>query len=156
MPPNPPLSQAPHLRRGALSRADTITPTERELKMLKSLRTPAILALAIAPLAVSAQELSEARIKELVYEAILENPGIVMEAVRLLEQRNQEEQNAAAATALGSMGDKLNHDPNAPVLGNPDGDVTVVEFFDYNCPYCRRAMPEVDALIAQDENVRVV
>ncbi|MGY3436649.1 MULTISPECIES: DsbA family protein [unclassified Marinovum] len=124
--------------------------------MLKSLLTPAVLAFALAPLAVSAQELSDARIKELVYEAILENPGIVMEAVRLLEQQNQDQQNAAAATALGSMGDKLNNDPNAPVLGNPEGDVTVVEFFDYNCPYCRRAMPEVDALIAQDKNVRLV
>ena len=47
-------------------------------------------------------------------------------------------------------------DPNAPVLGNPDGDVTVVEFIDYNCPYCKRAMPEVQGLLDEDPNVRLV
>jgi protein-disulfide isomerase len=50
----------------------------------------------------------------------------------------------------------LENDPNAPVLGNPDGDVTVVEFFDYNCPYCRRVMAEVKGLLADDDNVRLV
>ena len=47
-------------------------------------------------------------------------------------------------------------DPNAPLFGNPDGDVTVVEFFDYNFPQCKRAMPEVDALLAKDGNIRLV
>ena len=50
----------------------------------------------------------------------------------------------------------MEQDPNAPVLGNPDGDVTVVEFFDYNCPYCRRAMPQVQGLLDGDPNVRLV
>ena len=52
--------------------------------------------------------------------------------------------------------DILEKDPNAPVLGNPNGDVTIVEFFDYNCPYCRRVKPEIEALIAVDPNVRLV
>ncbi len=50
----------------------------------------------------------------------------------------------------------LERDPNAPVLGNPEGDVTVVEFFDYNCPYCRRAMSEVQGLLDADQDVRLV
>jgi protein-disulfide isomerase len=61
-----------------------------------------------------------------------------------------------ASDFLAAEGDLIERDPNAPVLGNPDGDVTVVEFFDYNCPYCRGAAPEVEALIAADPNVRLV
>ena len=47
-------------------------------------------------------------------------------------------------------------DPNAGVLGNPDGKIVLIEFFDYNCPYCRRAKPEIEALLAADPNVRLV
>lgn len=114
------------------------------------------LALAAAPLAATAQELDEARIRELVLETIRENPEIVLEAVSILEQRQAEAQALAQAEVLGSQRDLLENDPNAPVLGNPDGDVTVVEFFDYNCPYCKRAMPEVQALLAADPNIRLV
>ena len=111
---------------------------------------------ALIPFTVSADELSEDRVKQLVYEAILENPQIIMDAVRLLEEQQQQGQQAAAAAVLQNERDRLERDPNAIVLANPDGDVTVVEFFDYNCPYCRRAMPQVDALIEQDPNVRLV
>lgn len=110
----------------------------------------------VFPMVVQAEELTDDRIKELVYEAILENPQIVMDAVRLLEERQQQDQEAAATAALQTERERLEQDPNAIILGNPDGDVTVVEFFDYNCPYCRRAMPQVDALVERDPNVRLV
>lgn len=47
-------------------------------------------------------------------------------------------------------------DPDAPVLGNPKGDVTVVEFFDYQCPYCKKSHPDVEAVVAEDGNVRLI
>jgi len=50
----------------------------------------------------------------------------------------------------------LERDPNAPVLGNPKGDVTLTEFFDYNCPFCRKMVPTMQRLIASDPNLRVV
>ena len=103
--------------------------------------------LMVASTAVYADDLSEDRIKELVLEAIRENPEIVLEAVQIIEQREQERQAAVAATVLSENRDILENDPNAPVLGNPDGDVTVVEFFDYNCPYCRRVKPQIEALL---------
>ena len=103
-----------------------------------------------------AQDLSEARVKELVLEAILENPQVVMDAVAILQQREAEAAAAQADAAMGENRDALERDPNAPVMGNPDGDVTVVEFFDYNCPYCRRAASEVASLIESDGDVRVV
>lgn len=103
-----------------------------------------------------AQELSDARIKELIYEAILENPDIIMEAVALIQQRDEAAQASATQSVLTDQRLLIERDPNAPVLGNPDGDVTVVEFFDYNCPYCKRAMPEVQGLLDEDQNVRLV
>jgi len=124
------------------------------------LRPARITALALpfvfAPIMGVAQELSEARIKELALQAILENPQIIMEAVQLLEQQQAAAQAAAQADVLSNQKQVLERDPNAPVLGNPEGDVTVVEFFDYNCPYCKRAMAEVQGLLAADQNVRLV
>lgn len=48
------------------------------------------------------------------------------------------------------------HDPDVPALGNPKGDVTIVEYFDYQCPYCRKLHPELMRLIAEDGNIRLV
>ena len=121
--------------------------------MKRFLATTALLML---PIAATADGMDEDRIKELMLEAIRENPGIVFEAAQLFEQQQQALQAQAAAQVLDTEKATLENDPNAPVLGNPDGDVTVVEFFDYNCPYCRQVKPEMEALLAADPNVRVV
>jgi protein-disulfide isomerase len=113
-------------------------------------------AMLMIPFMAVADELTEDRIKELVLEAIRENPGIVFEAAQLFEEQQQASQALVAAQVLATERDALERDPNAPVLGNPEGDVTVVEFFDYNCPYCRRVKPHMEALLAADPNVRVV
>jgi protein-disulfide isomerase len=123
--------------------------------MMKRLALSALLVGAMTLPALS-QELSEERIKELALEAILENPQIVMDAVAILREREAEAQAANAAETLQTQRAVLERDENAPVLGNPDGDVTVVEFFDYNCPYCRRAKPVIEGLVAADDNVRIV
>lgn len=104
----------------------------------------------------SVQEMTEADIKALALEAILENPQIVMEAVAILQARDTAEAEAQANAAVAGSRDILENDPNAPEGGNPDGSVTVVEFFDYNCGFCRRADPEVKALLAADTDVRIV
>ena len=124
------------------------------MKLLKSLGI--LLMLGLTPSAIQADALSEDRVKELVYEAIRENPGIVLEAVEILRARDAQAQAQAQSDVLSNQRDILENDPNAPVLGNPDGDVTVVEFFDYNCPYCRRAKPALLELLEFDPNVRLV
>ena len=60
------------------------------------------------------------------------------------------------ATTLAERRQEIFEDPNAPVAGNPKGDVTLVEFFDYRCPYCKQVAPAIDALLAEDKKLRVV
>ena len=122
--------------------------------MLRAASFALIAALATTP--VSAQNLTPDEVKKLALEAILENPQIVMDAVAILREREAEETASNAAQNLANYRDTLENDPNAPVMGNPDGDVTLIEFFDYNCPYCRRAGAAVQALIKADPNLRVV
>ena len=99
-----------------------------------------------------AQEISDDRIKKLAIEAILENPQVIMEAVAILKKRESDQ----ATSGTRSIRLKLESDPGSPNLGNINGDVTVVEFFDYNCGYCRQAGKTIQALISSDPNVRVI
>ena len=99
-----------------------------------------------------AQQMTNEQVKQLALEAILENPQIIMQAVAILEQRERER----AASGANTVRLQLEQDPNSPNLGNPDGDVTVIEFFDYNCPYCRKAGRTMQELLASDANVRVI
>ena len=98
----------------------------------------------------------EKRIKQLVLETILENPEILREASRILHKKEQEKKAASIKPVLKQRRDELERNQNAPVLGNPNGDVTVIEFFDYNCVYCKRAAETVKKLIDTDKNVRFV
>ena len=100
----------------------------------------------------SSQDISDEKIKQLALEAILENPEIIMQAVSILRQRDAE----IAASGANTVRLELENDPGSPNLGNPEGDVTVVEFFDYNCPYCRQAGKTVQKLIGSDPNVRII
>ena len=125
---------------------------------MRSLLMIALMALALmAPAGPGrAQTLTEAEVKRLAREAILENPEIIMQAVAILREREAEAEAAAQQEVLSNRRELLERDPNAPVIGNPDGDVTIVEFFDYNCPYCKRVAPEVARVLDTDGNVRVV
>ncbi len=63
---------------------------------------------------------------------------------------------AAAKPAVLSLKDALLHDAASPIVGNPDGDVTIVAFVDYNCPYCRKSEADLEALVADDPKIRVI
>jgi len=104
----------------------------------------------------TSQTLSEKDIKRLALEAILENPKIVMDAINILRDRDEANKGLSQKQAYLDNKELLVMDPNAPVLGNPNGDITIVEFFDYNCGYCKKAMPVMQALMENDNNLRVV
>jgi|TARA_R110000787_G_scaffold31181_3_gene82946 protein-disulfide isomerase len=103
---------------------------------------------------VAAQELNEADIKRLALEAILEKPEILIEALSILQERENVALSEAQTDALSELRDDF--EQNAPVFGNLDGSVTLVEFFDYNCGYCRRAAPEVKAVLEANKDVRII
>lgn len=90
-----------------------------------------------------------------VREYLLESPEVLAEAMRKLEEKEQEEQKKIVQTVLKTRNNDLLHDKDTPVGGNPEGDVTVVEFFDYNCPYCRSVASTVDKLKQGDPNLRI-
>ena len=87
---------------------------------------------------------------------LLENPEVLMEAISVLDAREQQAQVSADVTLALANADALFNDGYSWVGGNPDGDITVVEFMDYRCSYCRRAFPEVEQLLAADGNIRFI
>ena len=87
---------------------------------------------------------------------LLDNPEVLMEAIAVLEQRQAEAEVERDAMAVAANADALFSSAYDVVLGNPEGDVTVVEFMDYRCSYCRRAHPEVMELLEFDDNIRLI
>ncbi len=87
---------------------------------------------------------------------LLENPEVIFEAVAVLEQRQAEAQEAGDGALIAANADALFDDTHSYVDGNPEGDITVVEFFDYRCGYCRKAFDDVNALLEQDGNIRLI
>lgn len=91
-----------------------------------------------------------------VRDYLLENPEVLMEAIAVLEAREAEAQAAADRALVAEHRDAIVADGRSWVGGNPEGDVTVVEFFDYRCGYCRRAFADVEEMVAADGAVRFV
>jgi protein-disulfide isomerase len=129
--------------------------------MFKRLIAPALAALfaLAAPVMAQAPEASPAerqRIEAIVREYLLRNPEILQEALVELEKRQAQAEDRARAAAFAANRDALYRSPNQIVLGNPQGDITLVEFFDYNCGFCKRALPEMMELLRSDSRLRVV
>lgn len=87
---------------------------------------------------------------------LLENPELIMEAVAVLEERQQIAEAERDAKLVEVNWESLVNDGFSYVGGNPDGDITIVEFLDYRCGYCKRAHPDVAELIESDGNIRLV
>jgi protein-disulfide isomerase len=87
---------------------------------------------------------------------LLENPEVLMEAIGVLEQKQAAGQDAADDAMVLAAADDLFSDKNSWEGGNPEGDITVVEFIDYRCGYCRKAHGEVAELVSGDGNIRFI
>jgi len=98
----------------------------------------------------------EEAIRQLVREYLLEHPEVLMEAAQAYRERQQEIQERQARETLVSKREELDRDPELPVIGNPDGDVVVVEFFDYRCPYCVRVAKDLREAVEDDGDIRLV
>ena len=100
--------------------------------------------------------LEEKRVIEIVRNYLTENPEILVEMTTELDKRQAEEQAAQQSKAISENKDALFRSKLSYTGGNPDGDVTLVEFFDYNCGYCKRALPDIVKLVDGDSKVKLV
>lgn len=141
----------------------------RKSRMTRMFQTPrrivaaAAIALAAAvgslPAAHAADALTEAQadqVRTIVRDYLIENPEVLVEAMEALQAREQAAAERTQKDALKQHAGAIFNDPGSPVFGNPDGDVTLVEFFDYQCGYCKAVYPAVMQAVEDDKNLRVV
>jgi protein-disulfide isomerase len=95
-------------------------------------------------------------IVDILRQALKSDPSILRDAVTAMQAEDGAREEAAARAAIAGSQQALLHTPGDPVGGNPNGDVTLVEFFDVRCPYCRRMLPVLAELLRQDRNIRLV
>jgi len=101
-------------------------------------------------------DLTKEQIEQIVHDYLVANPEVVVEALQAYQNKMSEAQAQSADQAMSDMAVDLYGDPDTPETGNPDGDVVIVEFFDYRCGYCRRSAPDIFALLRDDPNVRFI
>lgn len=129
--------------------------------MTRFLATTALLALSLAAPAqafdltsMSAEEREAFRAEVRAY--LMENPEVIIEAVNQMEARQAQQQAADDLALVSTNAEAIFNDGFSWVGGNPEGDVTMVEFMDYRCGYCRKAYSEVEQLLESDGNIRLI
>jgi len=95
-------------------------------------------------------------IEKIIKDYLLAHPEVLQEAMAELEKKQQLAETEKARSAIKNHSDALFNSPRQVVLGNPQGDVTFVEFFDYNCGYCKRALSDMTTLLSNDPKLKVV
>lgn len=107
--------------------------------------------------AVSPEE--RAKIESVVHQYLLQKPEVLVEALQILQQRQMEEAKQTVMQTqkvAPSFANALFHQANDPIAGNPNGKITVVEFFDYQCPHCVDMAPVMEAIVKANPNVRII
>lgn len=107
----------------------------------------------------SAQPVSDAQraeFEKIIREYLLKNPEVLQDAIAELEKRQAKSDAEKNKVAVKENAELIFNSPRHVSIGNPKGDVTFVEFFDYNCGYCKRAMSDMMALMKADPNLKVV
>lgn len=115
------------------------------------------LVLALLPMLAACQPAADdAAFGQRVRAYLLEHPEVLEEAIRKLDETRAVQATAAQAKALATHRQALERDPRDPVIGNPNGAVTVVEFFDYRCGYCKAVAPQLIDMVQREGDVRLV
>jgi len=94
-------------------------------------------------------------IEKIIHEYLVKNPAVLREVIEALQAQEAQERQGAVKN-ISALKPQIFSDPTSPVSGNPSGDVSVVVFFDYACGYCKKSVPELDALVAKDPNLKIV
>ena len=93
-------------------------------------------------------------VESIIHDYLLQHPEVLIEAIRAAEDKVKTDASEKAKAALAARRSEIFDDPETPVGGNPKGDVTLVEFFDYRCPYCKQVQPRLQELLAGDHELR--
>jgi protein-disulfide isomerase len=125
------------------------------------LLAPALLALALlgAPVSASAQSFTDTQrgdIEAIIKSYLVAHPEVLEEAMNELQKRQTAAETAKHEASIAQNSEAIFNSPRGVTLGNKDGDVTFVEFFDYNCGYCKRAMADMLDLMKADPKLKVV
>ncbi|PCI87320.1 MAG: hypothetical protein COB24_06755 [Hyphomicrobiales bacterium] len=132
---------------------------KKALRLSTAMLVGGMMALTNAGPAAGAEEFTDAQRNEIVQifqEFFLENPEIIREALIALEQKNEEKRAAEIRDIIVSQKKIIENPKGLFVAGNPDGDVTLIEFFDYNDPNSKQSLPDILYLLENDPNLRVV
>lgn len=116
-------------------------------------------AFAVSPALAAEDKLSPKQIieiKKIIRETLMENPEVIADAIQALEEKQRLEAEKESKKAMQERKKDVFDDPNTPVGGNPKGDVTLVEFFDYRCGYCKSVHESVLRVVKEDGKVKLV
>ena len=97
-----------------------------------------------------------AHLNKMIEQYIFDHPEVILQSIQSMQARQKAEEEAQTAAALKERKQELEADPDDPIMGNPTGTITVVEFFDYRCGYCKRVFPTVMKVLNDNPSVRFV
>jgi protein-disulfide isomerase len=118
-----------------------------------------LIAAGLAPQACAEDALSpqqKSAVDRQIHDYLVNHPEVLLEALKAAQQKSDQEAAEEARHVIAERRQELLNNSDDLVQGNPKGDVTIVEFFDYRCPYCKEIEPVLDALLLEDRKLRIV
>lgn len=106
--------------------------------------------------AIAQQSLNKSEVEQIVREYLLANPELLLEVQQQLEEKQQSELSNKQAEVISSQKDEIFSAPYQIEIGNPNAEITIVEFFDYNCGFCQRALSDMQVLLKSNDNLKFV
>jgi len=128
----------------------------RRISTLGCLALLGLLGFASPGAAQSSMPADRQALEQVIHDYLIAHPEVIVEALKAGDAKAKADEEAEVRAEIVKHQDELIHDAKSPVGGNPAGDVTIVEFFDYRCPYCKQVEPALEALLKEDPRIRVV
>lgn len=102
------------------------------------------------------KQTSDDHIREVVKDYLVKNPEVMLEVQEALNNKIEQKNTENRSSTITGMKDEIFNSSDDGILGNPNGKISLVEFFDYNCGYCKKSYPDIQALIKGDPDLRIV